>query len=176
MIKSLAAGVAGAALAVAVAGACAGEMPPPPLERMAADVARLGEVVPIVMELHATDFEDSPQCTNLAYERGAFGHLDEDGCERDGTVEFDAQALDAHARVAQAIAASGVAATRMRSATYAPNGDLETAWFVLEGSPLLDAWEYLYDPSGSVPKEDVAGRIDFTPLVADWWFVVTPDD
>lgn len=107
---------------------------------------------------------------------GTFGDLAQEGCAREGTIQFDADALVDHAGLSQAITATNVPTDRLRAATFTPDGDLETAWFALEGSPLLDAWEYLYDPTGVVPKDDVPGRIDFTPVADDWWFVWTPDD
>ncbi len=156
--------------------ACVGDASPPPPDRMAAEVTRLGQVIPIVNELQVTDFEDSPYCRNLAYVRGTFGDLAQDGCARDGTIQFDTNGLADHARLAQAISATNVPTDRIRAATFTPEGDLETAWFVLEGSSVLDFWEYLYDPVGAVPKQDVPDQIDFTPVAEDWWFVWTPDD
>jgi hypothetical protein len=148
----------------------------PPITRMAAEVARLGAAVSIVEELRVTDFEDSPYCRNLGYARGAFGHLEQDGCEREGTGPFDAVALADHARLAQAIEASGVATDRIRAATDGPDGDLEAAYFVLDAPSVLDSWEYLYDPAGVVDTTDVPGSRDFTRIDDDWWFVGSPDD
>jgi hypothetical protein len=143
---------------------------------MAAEVARLAEVVPIVEELRVADFENSARCRNLGYARGAFGHLDEEGCERDGTSAFDAVSLADHVRLAKAIDASGVATDRILNATYDMDDNLETAWFVLEDASFSDFWEYLYDPAGVVPKRNEPGRREFTRIDADWWFVRSPDD
>ena len=143
---------------------------------MSADVARLDAVVPIVEELRVTDFEDSAHCRNLGYARGAFGKLDEDGCEREGTRQFDGAAIADHARLAEAIAASGVAATRILTATYDADGELETAWFALEDGSITEDWTYLYDPTGVEPTQDVPGRQDFTQIDEDWWFVRSYDD
>jgi hypothetical protein len=143
---------------------------------MAADVRQIDDIVPLVEELRVTDFEASERCSNLAYQRGAFGHLEQDGCERDRTEAFDAIALADHTRLAQAIEATGVATERILSATYSVAGDLETAWFVLDDPSFPDFWEYLYDPSGLVPKPAVRGQRDFTRIDDDWWFVLSPDD
>ncbi len=158
-----------------LAAACGGDPAPPP-GQMAADVARLDEVVAIVQELQVTDFEQSAWCTNLAYERGTFGMLEQDGCARDGTGPFDAVALADHARLAQAIEASGVEADRIRLATYDGDGDLETAWFALHDANIQDNWEYLLDPNGVELKQDVPGQVDFTQIDGDWWFVRSFDD
>ena len=163
--------VAAATLFVA---ACGGGPPQP--DRLAADVARLDEILPIVEELRATDFEASAQCRNLGYARGAFGDLAQDGCERDGTEQFDAAALADHARLAEAIETAGVATDRMLVATYDADGVLETARFHLEGAPFLDYWEYLYDPSAIEVKVDVPDQRDYTRINDDWWFVLSPDD
>jgi len=154
--------------------ACAGGPPAP--DRMATDVERLDAVIPVIAELRATDFEDSEQCRNLGYARGAFGDLAEEGCERDGTGQFDAVALADHARLAKAIDASGVAIDRMLVATYDVDGDIETARFEIEGRPLLDFWEYLYDPKDVEAKQDVPGQRAYTRINDDWWFVLSPDD
>ena len=53
-----------------------------------------------------------------------------------GTGQFDAVALDDHARLAQAIDASGVAIDRMLMATYDADGVLQTARFEIEGRPV----------------------------------------
>jgi len=143
---------------------------------MAADVSRLGEVVAIVEELRVTDFENSEHCMNLGYARGAFGFLDEEGCERDGTGQFDAVALADHGRLATAIDASGVATDRILVATFDGDGNLETAWFVLGNATFPDFWECLYDPTDVVAKQDVPGERDFTRIDDDWWFVWSPDD
>ena len=50
------------------------------------------------------------------------------------------------------------------------------AWFVLNDARIPDYWEYRSDPANSVPKRDDPGRIDFTQVGADWWFVWSPDD
>jgi hypothetical protein len=162
------------ATAVLVA-ACVGGGPPQP-DQMPADVARLEAVLPLLEELRVTDFEDSPYCLNLGYGRGAFGHLAQDGCARAGTVEFDAAALGDHARVAEAIDASGVTTDRLRTATYTPDGDLETAWFALTDASIDDNRDYLYDPSGVEPKVDVPDALRFTRIDGAWWFVWSRDD
>ena len=87
--------VAAIAAAALVAVACGGG--PAPLDQRPAEVARLEGVVPIVEELRVTDFENSARCRNLAYVRGAFGDLEEAGCEREDTVPFDAPAQADHA-------------------------------------------------------------------------------
>ena len=162
------------AVVMALAVACAGGPPQP--DRMATDVAQLDSVIPIVAELRATDFEDSEHCQNLGYARGAFGDLAQEGCERDGTGQFDAVALADHARLAQAIEASGVPVDRMLVATYDADGAIETARFEIEGRPLLDFWEYLYDPGDVEAKQDVPGQRAYTRINDDWWFVLSPDD
>ena len=154
--------------------ACGGAPPAP--DRLAAEVGRLDAVLSIVEELRATDFEDSAQCRNLGYARGAFGDLAQDGCERAGTEQFDAVALADHARLAEAIEASGVSTDRMLVATYDADGELETARFHLEGAPFLDYWEYLYDPGAVEVKLDVPDQRDYTRINDDWWFVLSPDD
>jgi hypothetical protein len=166
--------IALAAAAGLMAVACGSD--PAPLERMAAQVARLDEVVPIVEELRATDFENSAHCRNLAYARGAFGFLEEDGCERDDTVQFDPVALADHARLAGAIEASGVATDRILVATYDADGDLETAWFRLSDAQLPTTGSISTTRPDVEPKRDVPGRRDFTRIDDDWWFVWSPDD
>ena len=47
---------------------------------------------------------------------------------------------------------------------------------MLNDTPFLDSWEYLYDPTGTVPQTDQPGRLDFTRIDDDWWFVWSPDD
>jgi hypothetical protein len=111
----------------------------------------------------------------VAYARGSFGDRG-DGCERDETVAFDAAALADHTRLSLAIEASGVAFERILIATHKPDSGLETAYFVLNDTPFLDYWEYLYDPTGGVPKADDPGRREFTRINDDWWFVWSPDD
>jgi hypothetical protein len=143
---------------------------------MTVEVARLDAVLPIVEELQLTDFEDSPYCRNLGYARGAFGDLGQDGCERQGTVQFDAVATEDHARLAEAIVAAEVAATRIPTATYDADGKLLTAWFVLQDDSVSEDWAYLYDPTRVESTEDVPGRQDFTRIVDDWWFVRSYDD
>ena len=157
-----------------VLAACGGRQPTP--DEMAADAAALQALVPVVEALQVTDFEQSPWCRNLGYARGAFGDLTQDGCERDGTVAFDALALDDHRRVSDAIAASGVPIDRILSVTYDDDGRLETAWFHHAGDELPDRWEYLYDPTGVVPKAPEAGRREFARAGAAWWFVRSEDD
>jgi hypothetical protein len=155
--------------------ACGGD-PVPPVARMADEVTRLDAVIPIIAELRVTDYERSRDCRTLGYARGAFGDAGEESCARDGTRQFDAVALADHARLAGAIQAAGVATDRILTATYEPDGDLETARFRLDGAPFLQFWEYLYDPTDVVPKEDVPGRVHFTQLGDGWWFVWSPDD
>lgn len=164
-----------ALVAVALSTVACGAGPPAP-DRMAAEASRLGEVVPILERLGLTDFEDSAWCRNLANERGAFGNLDQDGCEREGTVEFDAVALADHALVARAIQASGVAIDRVQDVTYGPDGDLTSARFVLEDSSTTDTGEYLYDQAGLADTTDVPGRRDVTRIDDEWWFVLSLDD
>ena len=167
------------ALALGLAGAlmlaACGSRPPTP-DQMTADAAALQGVVPVMEALRITDFEESPWCRNLGYERGAFGDLTQDGCERDGTVAFDAAALDDHRRVSDAIAASGVPIDRILAATYDADGRLETAWFHHAGDELPDRWEYLYDPTGVVPKAAEVGRRELTRAGDAWWFVWSEDD
>ncbi len=91
-------------------------------------------------------------------------------------MPFDAAALADHARLAQAIEASGIAAGRIRDATYTPDGDLEAAWFILDDASVVDDYAYLYDPAGAVPKVDEPERLDFTQIAEDWWFVLSFDD
>jgi hypothetical protein len=170
-VRSLAVGTALALLVLA----CSGD-PRPPLGRMSDEVARLHAVIPIMAELRVTDYESSDQCRNLGYARGAFGDAGQESCARDGTREFDAVAMADHARLAGAIQAAGVGTDRILTATYEPDGDLETARFRLDGAPFLHFWEYLYDPTGVVPKRNVPGRVDFTQLGDGWWFVWSPDD
>jgi hypothetical protein len=167
--------VALAVLAALVTLGCGGGLPQRP-SKLAADVAALDAVVPLLEELRVTDFEASPYCLNLAYVRGAFGHLAQDGCQRAGTVEFDALALDDHARLAAAIEASGIATDRLRVATYAPDGALETAWFMLTDASIEENGEYLYDPTDAEPKQDVPNELTFTRINDAWWFVWSRDD
>jgi hypothetical protein len=161
-----------AALVLAVA-ACADQRPTP--QQMAADVARLDAVVPVLEDLRVTDFEDSAFCRNLAYARGAFGNLAQEGCEREGTGQFDEAALADHARVALAIAATGVTTDRMQDVTYDAEGSLETARIRLVEASVTENWEYLYDPTGVVPKQNVDGQA-FSRIAPDWWFVSSRDD
>jgi hypothetical protein len=160
--------------AIATLG-CGGGLPQQP-SKLAADVAALDAVVPLLEELRVTDFEASPYCRNLAYRRGAFGHLAQDGCQRAGTVEFDEVALADHGRLAEAIEASGVTTGRLREATYTPDGDLETAWFMLNDASIDENGDYLYDPTGAEPKDDVPGEQTFTRINDAWWFVWSRDD
>jgi hypothetical protein len=143
---------------------------------MAADVGRLESVVPLVEELRASDFENSPYCRNLGYARGVFGDLAQDGCARDGTQPFDAIAVADHARVAEAITTADVPATRIRTATFDPHGGLQTAWFVLQDGSITEDQAYLYDPANTVPKVNAEGGEQFTRLDDAWWFVRSPDD
>ncbi len=148
--------------AALAATACAGGGLPQP-NQMAADAGRLDALVPLLEELEVTGFEASPYCLNLEYARGAFGHLGQDGCARTGTVEFDAPALADHTRLAAAIDATGVATDRLRVATYAADGDLQTAWFALAEASISDNGDYLYDPTGAEPKQDVPDLRDLHP-------------
>ena len=143
---------------------------------MVAEVSRLDQVVPMVAELQVTDFENSEHCMNLAYARGSFGHLEQDGCAREDTGPFDAVAHADHTRLARANRGVGCRHLPDPHRDIRAGRDLETAWFVLEGAPILDYWEYLYDPTGVEPKQDVPGRIDFTFVADDWWFVRSFDD
>ena len=161
-----------AALLLWVAG-CASQQPSP--QQMAAEVARLDALVPVLENLRVTDFENSVFCRNLAYARGAFGNLAEDGCEREGTGQFDEAALADHARVAQAIAATGVTTDRMQDVTYDAEGSLETARIRLVEASVAENWEYLYDPTGVAPKQNSDSQT-FTRIASDWWFVSSVDD
>lgn len=156
------------------AGCASGGLPPP--NQMAADVGRLDAVLPILEELRVTDFEASPFCRNLAYARGVFADLAQDGCARDGAIGFDEVASNDQARVAAAIDATAVMTDRIRVATYAPDGDLETAWFALTDASITDNGDYLYDPTNVEPKVDVADLQTFTRINGDWWFVWSLDD
>ena len=156
--------------------ACLGGPSRPSPDRMAADVARLDDIIPIVAELRVTDFEDSPYCQNLGYARGAFGSLEQDGCAREGTIDFDAVALADHARLAQAIETRTVPTSRIRDVSYAADDDVEAAWFTLDDASVVDDYAYLYDPAGAVPKVDQPGRLEFTQVAEDWWFVLSFDD
>lgn len=148
----------------------------PPANQMAADVGRLDAVLPILEELRVTDFEASPFCRNLAYARGVYADLAQDGCARDGSIQFDEVAANDHARLVTAIDATTVATDRIRVATYAPDGDLETAWFALTEASITDNGDYLYDPTGVEPKVDVPDLQTFTRIDGDWWFVWSLDD
>ena len=162
------------ALAALVVAACS-SAPVLPGE-MAADVGRLQTVVPIVEELRVSDFENSPYCRNLGYARGVFGDLAQDGCARDGTQPFDAVAVADHARVAEAITATDVPATRIRTVTFDADGGLRTAWFVLQDGSITEDQAYLYDPANTVAKVNADGGEAFTRLDDAWWFVRSPDD
>ena len=130
--------------------------------------------MPIVEELRVTDFEDSPYCRNLAYARGAFGDLGQEGCQRDGTRQFDAAALADHARLAEAMTASTVATNRIRT-TFDADGVLETAWFalvVLHERRLV----LRLRPDRRPAQEESSGREEFTRIGDDWWCVRSFDD
>ncbi len=167
--------LASALIAALAAAACAGGDLPQP-NQMAADAGRLDALVPLLEELQVTDFEASPYCLNLGYARGAFGHLGQDGCARTGTIEFDAVALADHTRLAAALDATGVTTDRLRTATYAADGDLQTAWFALTDASTSDNGDYLYDPTGAEPKQDVPDEQTFTRIDDAWWFVWSRDD
>jgi hypothetical protein len=162
------------AVAAALLVACGGAGPAP--AQMAADVTRLQAILPVVGELRVADFEHGAHCSNLVYARGSFGHLEQEGCEREGTRAFDADALADHARLAEAIVATGVPVRRILATTFDADGRLETAWFVHAGARFPDTWEYLYDPHRTVPKRDEAGVREFTHVADAWWFVRTADD
>lgn len=158
-----------------IVGACA-PAGPPPINEMAGDVGRLEAVLPLVEELRATDFEDSPYCQNLAYARGSFGDMTQDGCARTGTGAFDAVAREDHARLAAALDAAVEAADWIRTATYTADGDLATAWFALTDASITENGDYLYDPTGAEPKQDIPDRQTFTRINDAWWFVWSFDD
>ena len=138
-------------------------------------MAELDAVVPVIEELGVTDFEASPYCRNLAYARGTFGDLAQDGCERTGTVQFDDQALADHARLAEAVAASAVSTDRIRDVRFDADGALMTAWFRLQDDSVEEDWAYLYDPAGIQAAADDPDS-DFTRIDAGWWFVRSRDD
>lgn len=146
---------------------------PEPAQRPAEDVARLEAVIPVLEDLGAADFEDSPYCRALGYRRGQFGILDEAGCERPGTVAFDEVAAADHARIAGAMEGSGVQVLRVRS-TFGPDGTLETATFMLLDSSVERDWAYLFDPRNVVAKAD--GAAEYTQLGGAWWLVASRDD
>jgi hypothetical protein len=160
-------------LAAASIAACGAPQPPPP-DQMAADVARLQAVVPLAEELRVTDFENLPYCRRVDYARGTFVVHAEDGCEL--TRPIDPVALADHSRLAEAIASTGVSIFRIRTVTYDPAGALESAWFAITDASVQDDWAYLYDRTGTVPKVDQPGRIDFTAIADGWWFVWSLDD
>jgi hypothetical protein len=172
MLRPLRSIVAVAITALALA-ACGG---PPAPEQMAAEVTGLGAVVPILEELQVTDFEASPFCRNLAYARGTFGDLSQDGCARDGSVDFDAAARDDHERLARAVEGSAGAADRIRLLTYDAEGRLSSAWFVLTEASTTEDLAYLYDPSGEVAAQGASEQQAFTRIDGDWWFVRSYDD
>jgi hypothetical protein len=158
----------------ASAVACASGPPSP--DQMAATVVRLDAVVPIVADLHVIGFEDSAYCRSLDYERGTFAAPTEGGCTGDGTDPFDAVALADHLRLAEAIRATGSGVIRILRTTFTAQDELETAWLKLHEASIADDWEYLYDPTGAVLKVDQPGRLVFTRIDDDWWFVVSFDD
>lgn len=80
-----------------------------------------------------------------------------------------------HARVAEAIDASGVATSRIRLTTYA-DGVLTSAWFQIDDASVTDDWHDLYDPTGVVPKVNDPGRTEYVRIDEDWWFVRSFDD
>lgn len=155
--------------------ACGGGGTAPPLDRLIADVRRLDEVVPVIEGLRVTHYENSVECANLGYARGDFGNLEQEGCRRDGTIHFDADALADHARLVQAIETSGVATHRILDGTYRADV-LESARFAINGAPFLEAWHYLYDPMGVEARRDDGDGQVFTRLDDAWWFVSSPDD
>jgi hypothetical protein len=158
---------------LAALGLAACDSTPRPPEQPGAAVARLEAALPLIEQLGVTDFEDSPFCRNLGYQRGDFGHLGEAGCARPGTVEFDAVALEDHARVGGALEASGVPTLRV-TATFGGDGRLATASFVLLDASTQVDWAYLHDPGDVIPKG--AGGAEFAGLGGGWWLVRSLDD
>jgi hypothetical protein len=161
---------ASVALTALLAG-CGGGPPDP--QAMGIAAASLDRVLPLVEDLQLTDAELGPPCPSLSYPRGTFRQSHED-CGPEGSMDFDAIAVADHARLVEAIEASGVDVERITLATYHPDGTLESAWFRLQDSSIEDDFLYLYDPTGSVPKVD--GRDDFTAIDGQWWFVTSFDD
>jgi hypothetical protein len=153
---------------------CAGGPPAP--DQQLGDVTRLEAVVPLVSELHVIGFENSAHCRSLEYERGTFSAVVEGGCDGAGTQPFDAVAMADHTRLAEAILAANAGVIRIQNTTYDAQDELESVWLKLQDATIEDDWQYLYDPTGAVPKVDQPDRITFRRIDDDWWFVWSFDD
>jgi hypothetical protein len=101
----------------------------PSPEKMAEEVASLQtHVLPVLKELKATWYLEDDQCDSLQYPRGAFS--DDGECEGQ---PFDEVALADLDKILDAVDRSGVPTDRLLSATYAPDGTVESAEFHRSG-------------------------------------------
>ncbi len=150
---------------------------PPSPEKMAEDVASLQtHVLPVLEELQPTWYEESP-CDILEYPRGTFSDDGECG-GRPGEQPFDDVARADLDRILDAVRRSGVPTHELMSATYAPDGALESAGFLRSGGGIRWNFAYLYSPHERPREwESDLGPVTITPIGdTGWWFEKSPDD
>jgi hypothetical protein len=166
--------VAALAAVVTLAG-CVAPTAPSRAE-MAADVAAMNQIIPILEELEVTGYIVEDGCRWIIYSRGGFVDGD-DSCQPGNAVPFDDMARADHQRLTDAIEAAGAPTHRLNEATFEADGELRTAVFLHSAQPFPDQWEYIYDPGNVYPKED-GGPLEavHTRVDASWWFLNHLDD
>lgn len=168
--------VALAAVAFGMVAGCTWSRPDPGPAQMAAEVARLEQVLPVLQELRVTSFTAEDGCSWLVYVRGAFFEGG-DPCQPGTAIAFDAEARADHARIAQAIATSGAPTGRVLAATVDPRGRMLSVHFLHSAHPFPWQWEYLYDPGNIEAKlEGGALQTDYIRVDGAWWFRASLDD
>jgi hypothetical protein len=150
---------------------------PPSPETMADEVAGLrSHVLPVLEQTRATWYEDGP-CDILEYARGTFS-VDGECGGRPGEQPFDDAARADLDRILDAVERSGVPTNELMNATYAPDGTVETAGFLLSSGGIQWNYAYLYSP-GERPREweSPIGPVTVTPIGdTGWWFEKSPND
>lgn len=150
---------------------------PPSPATMAREVASLQRhVLPVVVELKATWYEDQV-CHIVEYERGTFS--DDGACGgRPGERAFDDTARADLDRIVAAVERSGVRTHELLRATYAEDGSPETVAFDRPGGGIQWNFAYVYSPGGKPAEEQTAlGPVTVTPIgTTGWWFEKAPDD
>jgi hypothetical protein len=160
-----------AALAVATA-ACASPLPTEP--ELAGQIEAIeAHILPVVTELHVSEYYAGGPCSYLVYGRGSYTSLPA-GCGEGGDP-FDDEARADHQRVAASLTGSGTFIERILGAAYDDGGEPQYIFFSSTfGAPWGASWELLYDPGGDFPVE-TSGPVEFTRVADDWWFVCCND-
>jgi hypothetical protein len=150
----------------------------PSPETMAEEVASLQtHVLPVLEELKPTWYEVDGRCDILEYPRGTFSTDGECG-GRPAEQPFDDVARADFGQILDAVQRSGVPTNELLSATYAPDGTVESAGFYRFGGGIEWNLAYLYSPDDRPAQENSPlGPVTTTPIGhTGWWFEKSPND